>query len=322
MAAPDVLERPAWHRGNPLEDCYGDRRNPGWDCGPGFTLIFLSGGTAVGRNEHWPELSRRQFVGYSGTVGAAALAGVRLAPGHCPPKGGQADLCGSTSDTGPRFYLWERAMACTKAPAQSDCLVTTSNFVVLPGDPQNSHDFLLVPTKRIKGIECPKLWTTYKDINYWDYAWSEATRHGGKGQVTYVVMGVNYIGLGVNSAGARRQDQLHIHMAGFRPGQSKAINALAAKITKKPSDWPHSVIEVGGYLYRALHVPDLSQNAFVLLYDNVVKPLKADMGNQTLLVTNSDKGGFCILNSEGALKDPAYPGRGGTSTCDFLLVYG
>jgi CDP-diacylglycerol pyrophosphatase len=275
----------------------------------------------MSNDEHSQELSRREFVGYSGVAGtAAALAAAGLSPHERSCKGGLADLCGSVSD---KVYLWKSVQMCTANPGLPDCLVTTKQFVVLPGDKKkrSSHDFLLVPADRIKGIECPLLWTQYKDINYWKDAWSQATG-AGPGKVTYIVMGVNYVGLGVNSIRARTQAQLHVHMAGFRPGAFAEINAQDAKITRTPGSWPGSVIEADGFLYRALYLPDLSQNPFVLLYSNVAHPLGVDMGEQTLLVTNKERGGgFYVLNSQGTLTDPRYPGKGGTDTCDRLLVY-
>jgi CDP-diacylglycerol pyrophosphatase len=259
------------------------------------------------------ELSRREFVGYSGAAGAAAaLAATRLAaPDARSCKRGLAGLCGTTSDG---VYLWKSVQACVKDPSRPDCLVTKPEYVVLPGDPENNHDFLLVPTKRIKGIECPLLWTEYKGINYWEDAWTQAT-NGGKGNVTYSV-----VGLGVNSVGPRKEAQLHIHMAGFRDGAFEEIKRQDGKITRQPGAWPDSIIEVDGYLYRALHLPSLSQNIFVLLYDDVVRPLKDDMGEQAVLVTKA-AGGFYVLDTQGSLKDSKYPGKGGTDTCDRLLVY-
>jgi CDP-diacylglycerol pyrophosphatase len=276
----------------------------------------------VSIDEHSQELSRRQFVGYSGVAGtAAALAAAGLAPDRRSCERGLADLCGTTWDD---VYLWRSVQLCVKDPSRPDCLVTDKQFVVLPGSKTKStHDFLLVPTERIKGIECPLLWTTYKYVNYWHDAWTQAT-NGGPSNVTYKVMGVNYVGLGVNSVKARMQPQLHIHMAGFRPGAFKSINDQDSSITRTPGAWSNSVIEVDGFLYRALYQPNLDENAFVLLYYNVVQPLGEDMGRQTLLVTNREKGGggFYVLNSQRSLTDPkSHPGKVGTNTCDGLLVY-
>jgi CDP-diacylglycerol pyrophosphatase len=276
----------------------------------------------MSRYETCGELSRRQFVGYSGMVGAAAaLAGTGLGPHGCRGDNMLPDLCGKRSDSGPRLYLWDSTRACVANPHLGNCLVTETDYVVLPGRPENKHNFLLVPTQRIKGIECPKLWTTYASINYWEDAWYQAHKPGGTAEVSYVVMNVNYVGLGVNSARARQQDQLHIHMAGFSPGESKYINEQHAKITDTPGKWPDSIIEAGGILYRALHLKTLAQNPFVLLHDYVVVPTGGDMAEQTLLVTSSDSGGVYLLNSEGGLKSPAHPGLHGTGTCDLLLVY-
>lgn len=44
------------------------------------------------------------------------------------------------------------------------------------------------------------------------------------------------------------------------------------------------------------------------------------MGEQAVLVTKA-AGGFCVLDTQGSLKDSNYPRKGGTDTCDRLLVY-
>lgn len=75
----------------------------------------------------------------------------------------------------------------------------------------------------------------------------------------------------------------------------------------------------GDRTYRALRLPNLSQNLFTLLSNNVVVPNGLDMGNQTLVVVPKMNaagfaGAFYVLNSDPSVHD-------GTSTCDHLLVY-
>ncbi|MET7288799.1 CDP-diacylglycerol diphosphatase [Streptomyces sp. NPDC005573] len=298
------------------------------------------------------EVPRRQFVALSGAVGAAALltgaasAGSAAAdpgpvygdtpvdtcptspPGSgaspCPPAQFQP-LCGRPTDNDP---LWNDVQYCTtgKVPPPSqgkpDCLKTTPDYVVLHGKPENTHNYLLVPSCRITGIECPFLETSGVE-NYWNDAWENA-RSGGSVPVRYAD-----IGLGINSQGARRLHQLHIHMAGIRPSTQRRLQELETmgRMATQPSHWndPGNQAPISGpqgsgdRTYRILRLPDLQQNLFALLYRYVVVPSGLNMADQTLIVVPKMTaagfaGSFYVLSSDTSL-------HGGTSTCDYLLVY-
>ncbi|MFF4899785.1 CDP-diacylglycerol diphosphatase [Streptomyces sp. NPDC001068] len=294
-------------------------------------------------------MDRRQFVRFSGVVGAATLLAGTAAAGNaaaatgpvptdpscptppppggagpCPPASMQA-LCGSPNDND---LLWNDVRYCTTGtpppPGQTPpaCLRTTPNYVVLHGRPENQHNYLLLPSCRISGIECPFLVSTSAH-NYWNDAW-ETARSSGSVPVQYA-----NIGLGVNSQGARRYQQLHIHMSGVRPSTQRRLQELESmgRMATQPSHWgdPGSQAAVtgrpgsGDRTYRILRLPNLTQNLFALLYQNVVRPQGLSMANQTMIVVpKMTAAGFAqafyVLNSDTSLHD-------GTSTCDYLLVY-
>ncbi|MEU6206513.1 CDP-diacylglycerol diphosphatase [Micromonospora musae] len=293
------------------------------------------------------KLHRRQFVRLSGTAGATGLlglmgAGKALADGapaaESPPALGgpgaapcptPSTLCGRPSDTGGRYDLWDRVQICEgtkQGPPFPQCLQTTPSYVVLNGGSGSNHDFLLVPSCRISGIECPFI-ATPAAPNYWLDAWNNAQ----PGQPAHVVY--PHIGLGINSADPtiRQQDQLHIHLAGLHSGIQTQLNNHDGMITNNPSVWRNQIVPVWGLTsagapaprsYRVLHVANLNQNLFTLLRDNVVTPTGATMAAQMLAVTPRliGNGGFYVLNSEPGLSVP--PGQpGGTGTTDFLLAY-
>ncbi|MFF1981748.1 CDP-diacylglycerol diphosphatase [Streptomyces sp. NPDC058198] len=297
------------------------------------------------------EVSRRQFVAFSGVIGAATLlagagasgsAAAAAGPVHgeplsdpcptsppgagpspCPPAQLQS-VCGSPTDNDP---LWNDVRYCTHGtlpPPQSgpNCLKTTPNYVVLHGKPETQHNYLLAPSCRITGIECPFL-TTSGAANYWNDAWGNA-RSGGSVPVQYP-----NIGLGINSQNARRFNQLHIHMAGVRASTQRRLQELEmmGRMATHPAQWGAPPYQVpisgpqgtGDRTYRVLKLPDLGQNLFMLLHRYVVVPSGLDMANQTLIVvpkmtTAGFAGTFYVLNSDNSLHD-------GTSTCDYLLVY-
>lgn len=297
------------------------------------------------------ELPRRQFIAFSGAIGAATLltgaaaigsgpaaaAPVPGAPETCPttPPGASPSpcppaqfqsLCGKPTDNDP---LWNDVQFCTHGtlppPPQfpPDCLKVTSDYVVLHGKPENHHNYLLAPSCRITGIECPFI-VTAAAANYWNDAWQNA-RSGGSVPVQYAD-----IGLGINSQHARRFDQLHIHMAGVRPSTQRRLQELETmgRIATQPAQWGNPAYQVaisgptgtGDRTYRALRLPDLGQNLFALLSQYVVRPANLNMADQTLIVVPKMTaagfaGTFYVLNSDHSLHD-------GTDTCDFLLVYG
>ncbi|MET4923160.1 CDP-diacylglycerol diphosphatase [Streptomyces sp. PSRA5] len=196
----------------------------------------------------------------------------------------------------------------------------TANYVVLHGRPETQHNYLLLPSCRIKGIECPFI-STSGAANYWNDAWENA-RSGGSVPVRYP-----NIGLGINSQIARRLNQLHIHMAGVRPSTQRRLQELETmgRVATQPAQWAAPQYQVavtgsgGDRTYRALRLPNLSQNLFTLLSRYVVAPNGLDMRNQTLVVVPKMNaagfaGTFYVLNSDSSLHD-------GTSTCDHLLVY-
>ncbi|ANP56334.1 CDP-diacylglycerol diphosphatase [Streptomyces griseochromogenes] len=224
--------------------------------------------------------------------------------------------------------MWNDVQYCThgKTPPspqpKPDCLKTAPNYVVLHGKPENTHDYLLSPSCRITGIECPFLETS-EAANYWNDAWENARRGGG------VPVVYPNIGLGMNSQAARRFNQMHIHMAGIRESTQKRLQGLETegRVAAQPSQWnePHYQVAISGpqgqgdRTYRALMLPSLGQNLFALLDRYVVAPSGLEMAKQTLIVVPKMTaagfaGTFYVLNSDESLHD-------GTNTCDYLLVY-
>ncbi|MEU9988411.1 CDP-diacylglycerol diphosphatase [Streptomyces sp. NPDC048045] len=222
--------------------------------------------------------------------------------------------------------MWNDVQYCTHGtlppPPQKPptCLKTTPNYVVLHGKPETTHNYLLLPSCRITGIECPFL-ETPQAANYWNDAWENA-RPGGAVPVQY-----RSIGLGINSMGARHFQQMHIHMAGVSDGTQLRLQDLEKKglVATSPSHWNNPKYQVGitgskgVRTYRALVLPDLARNLFALVDRYVVIPSGLNMADQTLIVvpkmtTAGFAGAFYVLSSDNSIHD-------GTSTCDQLLVY-
>lgn len=182
-----------------------------------------------------------------------------------------------------------------------------AGYVVLY-DPLSRAQYLVMPTRRISGIESPEILAADAP-NYWQAAWRSRV------YVFYKVhrrLPRNDIGLAVNSAPDRSQDQLHIHIDCLQPAVRRKIDAHADAIG---TTWTRLGFDLVGRRYWARRVksPDLTGvNPFRLLSDWVTSKGGA-MWRETLVVagvTFADHHDGFILLSDSA--DPAHgdPGHG------------
>ena len=178
-------------------------------------------------------------------------------------------------------------------PAPCAMVNLRRGFVVLDNI-VGRRQVLVIPTRRITGIEDPQLLSPTAP-NYWQAAWEArafvAQRLGRQ-------LPREAIGLAINSVQSRTQDQLHIHVACLRPDVAAALRVGGASIRTLWSDLP---TPLAGRRYRAMRVMGFelgTRDPFKLLADG--DPLAAaDMGKQTLVVagfrSRHGKPGFVLL---------------------------
>lgn len=224
-------------------------------------------------------------------------------------------LCGDPKDTGE--FLWTMAADCKEKQINAFWLVS-----------RGVKGYLTVATDRIKGIECPDLVAgAYAANNYWQIAEDRAAYWFGSQK-----WGV--IGLGVNAAGHRSHEQLHLHMSAVRTGVKDALDKAyrSGQVATDLKSWPNRLITLVGQdeggnpqarTYRAVHIDSFKTvNLFKALHDNVMVPLNEAMGDQTMIVIEAGSGptdGFYILNSWDGLRHPATSPQG-IAVCDSLLM--
>jgi CDP-diacylglycerol pyrophosphatase len=168
---------------------------------------------------------------------------------------------------------------------------------VLLKDIRGIAQYLLIPTRRISGIEAPEILDP--DLpNYWAAAWSHRDLLGERlgHEVAW-----DMIGLAINSQAARSQDQLHIHIDCLRPDVRDALTAHAAEIGP---NWTKLSFDLAGKYYyaRRLAAADLAtQDPFKLLAEGVAGAHDA-MSKQTLAVigVTSPTTDFVLLAAPGA----------------------
>lgn len=154
--------------------------------------------------------------------------------------------------------------------------------------------FLLIPTDRISGIEDPAILAPGA-TNYFAAAWRARTFVEQRAQQP---LPRELISLAINSAAARSQNQLHIHVDCVR---TDVRDALGRNISALGPDWrpfPESLV---GQRYDAAIVAgeNLDEaNPFRLLADS---PAGADMGAETLVAVGTyladGSPGFVLLSN-------------------------
>ncbi|MGB0972367.1 MAG: CDP-diacylglycerol diphosphatase [Mycobacterium sp.] len=149
-------------------------------------------------------------------------------------------------------------------------------------DTVGAHQYLLLPTARITGIESPELLEP-DATNYFAAAWQERSfveeLAGGR-------ISREWISLAVNSAITRSQDQLHIHMDCLR---ADVYDILAASTDLIGSAWATFPTPLAGHTYSAVAVngADLDElNPFQLLADGI-HGAREEMGLYTLVVVGA-----------------------------------
>jgi CDP-diacylglycerol pyrophosphatase len=160
--------------------------------------------------------------------------------------------------------------------------------------------FLLIPTRRISGIDDPAILAPGAP-NYFAAAWrarSFVDERAG------AMLPRDWISLAINSAFARSQDQLHIHVDCVSPDVHAALSEHAAAIGPAWAPFP---VPLAGHQYDAMSISsdDLDANPFLLLADGVAGA-RDDMAARTLVVVGSPgadgRPGFVILTDRA---DPA-----------------
>jgi CDP-diacylglycerol pyrophosphatase len=169
-------------------------------------------------------------------------------------------------------------------------------FAVLK-DIRGATQFLLISTGRISGIESPILLSP-DEPNYFADAW-EARRY--IDEALHRMLPRDEIGLAINSAFSRSQDQLHIHVDCVRPDVREALREHGNAIGDR---WADLDVSFSGHRYKAMWVSGEhlgSNNPFRLLAEGVPGASRR-MGEQTLVVTGAFRAngdpGFVILEDQ------------------------
>jgi CDP-diacylglycerol pyrophosphatase len=162
--------------------------------------------------------------------------------------------------------------------------------------------FLVIPTERITGIESPALFEPGA-ANYFAAAWDARSFVDMRAGVD---IPRDWMSLAVNSAMARSQDQLHIHVDCVRADVRDTLNRHVADIG---SDWAPFPEPLSGHPYLAMTVDGDNLDATNPV--QLVAQRVDDMGLATIVVVGTylknGQPGFLLLAGQA---DPAIGDRG------------
>ncbi|MDY7579718.1 CDP-diacylglycerol diphosphatase [Herbaspirillum sp. RTI4] len=178
-------------------------------------------------------------------------------------------------------------------PAPCHLVDTQRGFVVLK-DIVGVAQFLLLPTARISGIESPEL-LNEDAPNFWAFAWEQRYRVG---EMLGKPLAREQIGIEVNSAAARSQLQLHLHIDCLRADFPEALRSHEADT---PEQWQPLMLDEHRYWVMRLVGSNLEgRNPFKLAAAMSPYARRA-MGAQSLLLTGArfsdGSEGFYLINS-------------------------
>jgi CDP-diacylglycerol pyrophosphatase len=160
-----------------------------------------------------------------------------------------------------------------------------------------SAHILTIPTKHVPGIESPAA-RSPESGNYWQAAWNARelveTDVGHK-------LPREAVGLAVNSAYARTQDQFHIHTSCVKPS---VLAVLQSEQERIGSDWTrlHTALHGIHYMVRRLDASDLAGQNIVDLLPAAIKSNEVSLSRQALIVIGATFAdgteGYYVLNTQ------------------------
>jgi CDP-diacylglycerol pyrophosphatase len=229
---------------------------------------------------------------------AAAVAGSLHTPGQksedLPPDPGRDALRQIVQQQCVVDWSQDHDPAPCERVYLADSKTNSSGYAVLADRKGGAH-YLLIPVQTMRGIDSSELLDP--DVpNYFAEAW-----HARDLISKFVGHEVprTAIGLAVNKAAARSQDQFHIHIECLRQDVSNSLRALSARLTDA---WTPTT--VSGSPYDALRITGAGldgANPFELLV-NFKSEARHHMGDYTLVVAGAqfaDGPGFIVLAGTG-----------------------
>jgi CDP-diacylglycerol pyrophosphatase len=220
-----------------------------------------------------------------------------------PIAAGQPQSASAANRGGLRFVVHDICLSAYQSIGVAfPCLkVNIANgldrgFAVLQA-PSSAAHIIVVPTARISGIESPVLQSETAP-NYWEAAW-DARRFVEEG--AHRRLPRDKIGMAINSAATRSQDQLHIHVSCFAPAVADFLRRRQSEIY---GAWSPLRAKLAGHRFLAMKVEteSLAQVDLFKLLTRGFPSNRLSLGRQTLAVVGATfrngKSGFYVLAND------------------------
>ncbi|HTI18015.1 MAG TPA: CDP-diacylglycerol diphosphatase [Trinickia sp.] len=204
----------------------------------------------------------------------------------------------------------EPAARTTSKPGICASVDLTHRDAVLK-DRKGVAQHLLIPTDRISGIDSP-LVLAPSTGHYWADAWNARSFVQASLKAAHrKPLEDDQLGLEINSAYRRSQEQLHIHIDCMR---TSAIDALGRHRHDAPDQWVWDTIDGARYRIMRVSGPEFNIDPFSIVARD--KGELDAMSRQTILVVgagpSTQQDGWLLLNSGTDID-------GGTGTAEVLL---
>jgi CDP-diacylglycerol pyrophosphatase len=196
--------------------------------------------------------------------------------------------------TEKKSVLLRLAVQCSKdIAAVSDCRSFTTNekqeYIILKDNaPQKPEGFLLIPVQPVIGVDDEKIFSA-PFVDLWSSAWLWSEKYPGKSAANTA--------LAINSALARTQNQLHIHISCVLPDVSKTLSKK--KISSDPNHPTSLKLGPSHSTYSIVAVPRLEGgNSPFLIARTIAQFNRTEMRQQGIAVVRGKKNnGFYILDT-------------------------
>ena len=154
--------------------------------------------------------------------------------------------------------------------------------------------FLLIPTAKVAGMESPEVFAPDAP-NYFAAAWAAKSDLDAAAHMT---VPRDLVSLAINSAYARTQNQLHIHIDCLRPDIAEALHAHAGEIGQTWSAFPGGLMG-HAYIARRVDGETLADSNPLRLLAAGVPEMATDPGRETLVAAGmtfpDGRPGFVLL---------------------------
>lgn len=200
------------------------------------------------------QFQRSSFIAMGGFLSLLALSASPILAAEKSPTFTAPRIAVSSPTCPPpanRDALWNLVGCCTQSPPRdSHCRVYNNQYnyiVAKDASAQKTEAYLIIPTIKMIGIESP-LTLNSPTLDIWQDGWSESVK---------LKYDQSKLGLAINSAISRDQDQLHIHMSCVNANVLNSLDRLK-EISSNPAK-PTAITLTGkSHAYEAVLLKSLS----------------------------------------------------------------